>query len=62
MQVLQAGPHKFIYLELEADTIATLAKQAGFDSKAKESERLIHLDLSAPARQGYTCKARSPRR
>ena len=52
MQVLQAGPHKFIYLELEADTIATLAKQAGFDSKAKESERLIHLDLSAPARQG----------
>jgi hypothetical protein len=52
MQVLQAGPHKFIYLELEADTIATLARQAGFDSRAKESERLIQVDLSAPSRQG----------
>ena len=52
MQVLQAGPHKFIYLELEADTIAMLAKQAGFDSKAKETDRLIQLDLSAPSREG----------
>jgi hypothetical protein len=52
MQVLQAGPHKFIYLELEPETIATLAKQAGFESKSKETERLIQLDLTAPARQG----------
>jgi hypothetical protein len=52
MQVLQAGQHKLIYLELEAETIHTLAKQAGFDSKLKETERMIQLDLSAPARQG----------
>src|SRR5438067_5198832 len=52
MQVLQAGSHKFIYLELEPEMIATLAKQAGFETRAKESERLIHLDLFAPARQG----------
>src|SRR3954454_16091214 len=52
MQVLQAGLHKLIYLELEPEMIATLAKQAGFETKAKESERLIQLDLSAPSRQG----------
>src|SRR3954468_14824753 len=52
MQVLQAGSHKLIYLELEPEMIATLAKQAGFETKAKESERLIQLDLSAPSRQG----------
>jgi hypothetical protein len=51
MQVLQAGSHKFIYLELEADTIAMLAKQAGFDSKARETDRLIQLDLSAVSRE-----------
>jgi hypothetical protein len=52
MQVLQAGPHKFIYLELEPETIATIAKQAGFELKVKETDRLIQLDLTAPARQG----------
>src|SRR5215468_5794740 len=52
MQVLQAGPHKLIYLELEPEMIATLAKQAGFETKAKESDRLIQLDLTAPSRQG----------
>src|SRR5438270_1988628 len=52
MQVLQAGSHKLIYLELEPEMIATLAKQAGFETKARESERLIHLDLSVPSRQG----------
>src|SRR5690242_18238913 len=52
MQLLQAGPLKFIYFELEADTIATLARQAGFESKARESERLIQLDRAAPNRQG----------
>src|SRR5436305_5469798 len=52
MQVLQAGTHKLIYLELEPEMIATLAKQAGFETKAKESDRLIQVDLSAPSRQG----------
>ena len=52
MQVLQAGQHKFIYLELQPEMVASIARQAGFDTKAKDSARTIHLDLSAPARQG----------
>jgi hypothetical protein len=51
MQVLQAGPHKLIYLELETDALSTLAQQAGFEMKAKDSQRSIQLDLSAPGRQ-----------
>src|SRR5579864_1260730 len=51
MQVLQAGPHKLILLELEADLVANIAKQAGFEAKLKDSERSITLDLTAPGRQ-----------
>jgi len=51
MQVLQAGPHKLIYLELETDALATLARQAGFDVKTKDGQRAVQLDLSAPNRQ-----------
>jgi hypothetical protein len=51
MQVLQAGAHKLIYLELDADTLTTLARQSGFEIKTKESQRAIQLDLSAPNRQ-----------
>src|ERR1035438_9800791 len=52
MQVLQAGPHKWIYLELQIDMVANIARQAGFETKAKDDARTIQLDLSAPARQG----------
>ena len=52
MQVLQAGQHKFIYLELQPEMVASIARQAGFETKAKDSQRTIHLDLSAPVRQG----------
>jgi hypothetical protein len=52
MQVLQAGTHKLIYLELQPEMIANLARQAGFESKARDLQRVIHLDLSAAARQG----------
>jgi len=52
MQVLQAGQHKFIYLELQPEMVASIARQAGFETKAKDSQRAIHLDLSAPAREG----------
>jgi outer membrane receptor protein involved in Fe transport len=37
MQVLQAGEHKFIFLELDAETITIVAKQAGFDIKIKDT-------------------------
>ena len=52
MQVLQAGQHKFIYLELQPEMVASIARQAGFETKTKDSPRTIHLDLSAPVREG----------
>ena len=52
MQVLQAGQHKLIYLELQPEMVASIARQAGFETKAKDSQRTIQLDLSAPVRQG----------
>jgi hypothetical protein len=52
MQVLQAGPHKLIYLELQPEMVANIARQAGFDAKAKDTQRAIQLDLSATGRQG----------
>ena len=52
MQVLQAGQHKWIYLELQTDMVANIARQAGFETKAKDSARTIQLDLSTPATQG----------
>src|ERR1044071_986359 len=51
MQVLQAGQHKFIFLELELDLISNIARQAGFEARLKDSQRTITLDLTAPGRQ-----------
>jgi hypothetical protein len=52
MQVLQAGQHKFIYLELQPEMVAGIAHQAGFETKAKDSARTIQLDLTAPVSEG----------
>jgi hypothetical protein len=52
MQVLQAGPHKLILLELEPELVTNIARQAGFEVKLKESARSIQLDLTASGRQG----------
>ncbi|MGD0498888.1 MAG: hypothetical protein ABSC23_10685 [Bryobacteraceae bacterium] len=52
MQVLQAGRHKLIYLELQAETIATIGRQAGFDTRVRDGHRSIQVELSAPAREG----------
>ena len=51
MQVLQAGQHKIIFLELEAELVTNIAKQAGFESRLKDSARSIQLDLTASDRQ-----------
>jgi hypothetical protein len=51
MQVLQAGQHKLIYLELQAEMVANIARQAGFETRAKDSQRSIQIDLTAPGRQ-----------
>jgi hypothetical protein len=52
MQVLQAGRHKFILLELEAETVSDVARQAGFESRIRDSERSLQIDLIALNRQG----------
>jgi hypothetical protein len=51
MQVLQAGQHKLIFLELEPELVANIAKQAGFETKLKDSQRNMTLELTAAGRQ-----------
>jgi hypothetical protein len=51
MQVLQAGPHKLILLELDLDRVISIAKQAGFEVKCEDTPRSLILDLNAPGRQ-----------
>src|ERR1700742_1539516 len=50
MQVLQAGRHKFILLEIDPATVSAVAQQAGFEARIKESSRNMGLDLSAGQR------------
>jgi len=50
MQVLQAGNHKLLFLEVQAEMIANIARKAGFEAKTKDGQRHIQLDLSAPGR------------
>lgn len=51
MQVLQAGPHKLLYLELDSEFITNIAKQAGFEPRIQESKRTVTIDLVANDRQ-----------
>jgi hypothetical protein len=50
MQVLQAGSHKLLYLEVQPEMIANIARKAGFEAKMKDSQRSIQLDLTASGR------------
>ncbi len=51
MQVLQAGSHKLLLLELDLDFVSNIAKQAGFEFKLKEGARSLTLELTALDRQ-----------
>src|SRR5579864_1902962 len=51
MQVLQAGQHKLIYLEVQPEMVTNIARQAGFESRMKDGHRSMQIDLSAPRRQ-----------
>ncbi len=51
MQVLEAGPNKYLLLELDPDTVANVAKQTGFDCKIDDRARVMSLDLTALDRQ-----------
>lgn len=50
MQVLQAGQHKLLRLELDKDTVAEVARQAGFGLEMHDDERRLVLDLDMPDR------------
>ncbi|HUA19035.1 MAG TPA: hypothetical protein VMB25_09845 [Bryobacteraceae bacterium] len=51
MQVLQAGEHKFLLLELDPDLVENLARQAGFETRIDDTRRVLSLDLAATGRQ-----------
>jgi hypothetical protein len=51
MQVLQAGHHKLILLEIDPATVIAVAEEAGFSARLKESPRGLMLDLTAENRE-----------
>lgn len=51
MQVLQAGLHKLIRLELDQEFVSNILKQAGFEYKVEDSARMMQIDLVALERQ-----------
>jgi hypothetical protein len=51
MQVLQAGHHKLLLLELDVEFVSNILKQAGFEFKLDDSTRAITIDLTAPDRR-----------
>jgi hypothetical protein len=50
MQVLQAGRHKFILLEIDTAAVSAVVQQTGFVARIKESARTMVLDLTAEQR------------
>jgi hypothetical protein len=51
MQVLQAGSHKMLYLELEDGVIQEICRQLSLECRFKPSKRNLVLDLIASGRQ-----------
>lgn len=51
MQVLQAGPHKLLLLELDSEFLENIAKQAGFEYRLEDSARSLVMDLVASDRE-----------
>jgi hypothetical protein len=51
MQVLQAGDHKLLLLELDPEFVANIAKQAGFEFKMHDGARTLALELMAADRK-----------
>src|SRR5437870_6414820 len=51
MQVLKAGRHKLLLLELDTEFIENIARQAGFEFRLEDHSRRVVLDLNAEGRQ-----------
>lgn len=51
MQVLEAGPNKYLLLELDPESVGNIARQAGFEYKIEDQQRVLSLELAATDRQ-----------
>jgi hypothetical protein len=51
MQVLQAGVHKLLLLELDVEFVSNILKQTGFEFRIDDTSRAIVIDLNAPDRR-----------
>jgi hypothetical protein len=51
MQVLQAGVHRMLYLELDSEVIQQMAGQLGVEVRLNDTKRHMTLDLLATNRQ-----------
>ena len=52
MQVLQAGGHELISLDLDPELVAKIAQQSGFTCKVTDGKRGLIADLTAEGRDG----------
>lgn len=51
MQLVNAGPHQLLLLELEPEVLAQGAREAGFECEVTDTPRALALDLEAPERE-----------
>lgn len=51
MQVLEAGPNKYLLLELDPESIANIVRQTGFEFKIDDQPRVLSLEVTAADRQ-----------
>jgi hypothetical protein len=52
MQVLQAGKHEVVLLEIDFDLLRQGIEETGFQAEIHEDRRAITLELEAPERDG----------
>ncbi len=50
MQVLDTGLHKYLLLELDPEFVGNIARQAGFQFKIDDQQRVLSLDVTATDR------------
>jgi hypothetical protein len=51
MQVVQAGVHKMLYLELEPEVIEQILRQLGLDFRIEDGRRAMTVEVTANGRQ-----------
>jgi hypothetical protein len=51
MQILQAGGHKMLYLELDSEVLGDICKQMGLEVEIRDSRRTLTVHATAPGRQ-----------